>query len=595
MSYTILKKFRPIFCVPVALAMAGVLAVSSATAQKEDANASPEDAAVAHEQLFAESRYPSAATCSVCHPKQYEEWAVSQHSYAQLSPVYVALSNKINELASGSNGDFCLRCHSQVGANLGESPYLSNLDRHPTAREGITCVVCHRINKSYNKASGRIPLVEGGITEPVYGPAGNEELARVLEDPEFVVVTDPDKQGRKIHGEIKQFANISTPMFCGACHDVTLLNGFRLEEAFSEYRLSPAAKNGVTCQDCHMGKVQGVVSGYDEGPAAIVGGVPTKSRKLTTHVFAGPDYSVVHPGIFPHNTEAQELATLREWLQFDYTAGWGTDDFEDNVAEDAQFPERWSTADDRYDARDILVVQFERLDWAREKRLEVLRNGYHVGDIVTQQADEDGIRFSVQVKNATDGHNVPTGFTGERLVWLYVTVTDKEGTVIFKSGDLDPNGDVRDHESSYVHNGDVHLDEQLFDLRSRFVVGNLRGGERERIIPIPYPVTTIPFVRPSINSLIFTGEPATERNHRRGIEPLGERWANYTILGDALTGKGPYEATIQLKTNMAPVNLIGAIQDVGFDYGLSPRQVGDALRAGMEVLWERKVAFDISP
>ena len=344
-----------------------------------------------------------------------------------------------------------------------------------------------------------------------------------------------------------------------------------------------------------MGKVQGIVSGYDEGPAAIVGGVPTKTRKLTNHFFAGPDYSVIHPGIFPHNTEAQELATMEEWLQFDYKAGWGTDDFEDNVAEDAKFPERWSTADDRYDARDILVVQFERLAWAREKRLEVLRNGYHVGDIVTQQADEDGIRFSVQVKNATDGHNVPTGFTGERLVWLYVTVTDKEGTVIFKSGDLDPNGDVRDHESSYVHNGDVHLDEQLFDLRSRFVVGNLRGGERERIIPIPYPVTTIPFVRPSINSLIFTGEPATERNHRRGIEPLGERWANYTILGEALTGKGPYEATIQLKTNMAPVNLIGAIQDVGFDYGLSPRQVGDALRAGMEVLWERKVAFDISP
>ncbi len=101
------------------------------------------------------------------------------------------------------------------------------------------------------------------------------------------MTADPDKRGRKVHGEIKQFATISTPMFCGSCHDVTLLNGFRLEEAYSEYRLSPAAKNGVTCQDCHMGKVQGIVSGYDKGPAAIVGGVPTKSRKLTNHFFAG--------------------------------------------------------------------------------------------------------------------------------------------------------------------------------------------------------------------------------------------------------------------------------------------------------------------
>ena len=39
-------------------------------------------ASEAHEALFAEARYPSAGTCGTCHPKQYREWAVSQHSYA---------------------------------------------------------------------------------------------------------------------------------------------------------------------------------------------------------------------------------------------------------------------------------------------------------------------------------------------------------------------------------------------------------------------------------------------------------------------------------------------------------------------------------
>ena len=109
-------------------------------------------AAAEHEALFAESKFPSAATCGTCHPKQYKEWSVSQHSYSQLSPVYLSLSSEINELSSGSNGDFCLRCHSPIGANLGESPFMSNLDRHPTSREGITCVVCHRLNKTYNKS-----------------------------------------------------------------------------------------------------------------------------------------------------------------------------------------------------------------------------------------------------------------------------------------------------------------------------------------------------------------------------------------------------------------------------------------------------------
>ncbi len=558
------------------------------------ADAPAVEAAAAHADLFAESRYPSAGTCGTCHPKQYKEWSVSQHAYSQLSPVYLSLNNKINELANGTNGDFCLRCHNQVGANLGEDSFASNLDRHPTSREGITCVVCHRIDRDFNKASGRLALVEGGLTEPVYGPAGNAELARVLDNRDvYRVVTDPEEAGRKIHDEIKQFTSISKPVFCGSCHDVTLFNGFRLEEAFSEYRMSPAAGRGVTCQDCHMGKEQGVESGYEIGPAAIVGGEPTEPRKLTNHYFAGPDYSVIHPGIFPHNATAQQMATLEEWRQFDVAAGWGADEFEDKVTDDTEFPERWDSVDDRYDAREVLDEQFESLEWARLQRLEVLRNGYVLGDIVTEEASRDGIEFRVQVKNATDGHNVPTGFTGERLVWLEVTVTDREGTVVFKSGDRDPNGDLRDGHSAYVHAGEVTLDPYLFSLQSYFVTQNGRGGEIEHVIPIPYPVISLPRVLPSTLSLVFSGEPQTERNHKRSIEPLGDRWAAYEIDGDDLTGKGPYKADIKLISQPAPINLLVAIQSVGFDYGLTPRQAGDALIAGAQVLWQRELSFDV--
>jgi hypothetical protein len=552
-------------------------------------------AAADHEALFAESKFPSAATCGTCHPKQYKEWSVSSHSYAQLSPVYLSLSSEINELSSGSNGDFCLRCHSPIGANLGESPFMSNLDRHPTSREGITCVVCHRMDRDYNKRSGRLALVQGSLLEPVYGPMGNEEMARVLDNTDvYRVVTEEGKPGRKVHKEIKKFASLSQPVFCGTCHDVTLFNGFRLEEAFSEYRTSPAAAKGITCQDCHMGKEQGVATGYDVGPAAVVGGKPTMDRKSTSHFFAGPDYSVIHPGIFPHNAEAQEMASMREWLAFDHKAGWGTDEFEDKVTEDMKFPDRWSSVDDRYDAREILIKQFEHLEYARNLRLEVLRNGYGLGEVVTEESSEDGIQFKVRVSNLTDGHNVPTGFTGERLVWLHVTVTDRDGKVVLESGDLDPNGDVRDQESSFVHNGELPLDRQLFDIRSRFVVSNIRGGERERIIPIPYPVITIPFVRPSIQSLVLSGEPGTERNHRRGIEPLGYRWAKYKVDSDALTGKGPYKAKIELKAGMAPANLVGAIQGRGFDYAMSAREVVDGVAAGYEILREKEVTFNIS-
>ena len=567
-------------------------------AESEDAEAALDeteeeiDPEAAHEALFAEDRYPSASTCGTCHPKQFAEWSVSQHAYAQLSPVYMAVNNFLNFSTSSSMGDFCLRCHNQVGANLGESPFISNLERHPTSREGITCVVCHRIDTVYNKVSGRIALVEGDLLEPVYGPEGPEELERVLNDNSYRVVTEPDQLGRKIHTNVKKFAPISSSTFCGSCHDVTLFNGFRLEEAFSEYRTSPAAARGETCQDCHMGTVQGVASGYEYGPAAVVGGVPTKDRRLSSHFFSGPDYSVIHPGIFPHNAEAQQMASLAEWLEFDHEAGWGTDEFEDTVAEDYPFPERWESPDDRYDAREILEVQFERLDIAHEKRLEVLRNGYGLGEIEITEQSPDGIGFSVEVKNLTDGHNVPTGFTGERLIWLEIDVMDQDGKVVFKSGDRDPNGDLRDLHSLYVHNGELPLDEYLFSLQSKFVVNQGRGGEREAVIPIPYTITALPIVRPSTLSLVLTGEPPTERNHRQGIEPNGNRIANYQIDGDALTGKGPYTAQIRLNTQMIPVNLVAAVQRVGFDYNMSAREVADAVVEGSDVLWEKTITID---
>ena len=551
-------------------------------------------AATEHANLFIENDYPSATTCATCHPKHYKEWSVSQHSYAQLSPVYLSFSSFTNEITSGTNGDFCFRCHTPIGANMNEDPFMSNLDRHPSSREGITCIACHRMNKTYNKRSGRLAIQKGDLLAPVYGPKGGEELARVLDNTdEYRVVTEKGKPGRKIHTKAVKFESLSSSTFCGQCHDVTLLNGFRLEEAFSEYRMSPAAAKGTTCQDCHMGKEQGVPSGYEEGPAAVVGGKETNPRKLTNHIFAGPDYSVIHPGLFPHNVEAQELATMREWLQFDHEAGWGTDKFEDTVPEDMKFPSRWESVDDRYDAREILNVQFERLEWVRQKRLEVLNNGYSLGETVVTRSDKGGLAFKVKVENLTDGHNVPTGFAAERLIFMQVTVTDSTGKAIFKSGDYDPNGDVRDHESAYVINGDLPLDDQLFDLRGRILVTNSRGGERERVIPVPYPITTIPFLRPTTRSLILTGESPVERINRRSLAPLDYKWAKYEVDGDLLTGKGPYKAKMDFIAGMAPANLIGAIKNRGFDYAMSAREVAENVAAGYEVLASKEIVFDV--
>ena len=547
--------------------------------------------AAAHRQVLEEEgRFPSANTCATCHPAHYAEWSVSQHAYAQMSPIFNAMHGKILKLTNGTNGDFCIRCHTPVGMNLGEPEFMTNMDRHPTSREGVTCIVCHRLGEAYGKVSGRLAIVEGDIFDPVYGPMGDQELDRVIESDEFSVNPERGKAGRAIHAEVEVLPQMSESAVCGTCHDVNLVNGFRLEEAFSEYKATEAARQGISCQDCHMGTDPGVPSGYATEPAAVIGGKPTAPRKRTNHIFAGPDYPIIHPGIFPHNPKAAELATLREWLRFDHEAGWGTEEFEANVPEGYEFPDRWRFADDRYDAREIIEENERRLERADRERREILRVGYVLGEVEVSRAGPDGIAFAVEVRNGTNGHSVPTGFDAERLVFLQIDVKDADGNVVFQSGDRDPNGDVRDSHSVYVHNGELPLDKYLFSLQSRFLVRMVRGGEREQVLALNYSPDPLPFLRPSTRATVLLARPVGARKHRMVIPPLQSKWPEYEVSREALQGtRGPYTADIRLIAQAVPVNLIHEIADVGFDYWMSPREVATRVVEGAEVLWERTV------
>ncbi len=562
-----------------------------------------QDAQAAHEALFAESRYPSATTCKTCHPNHYREWSVSAHAYAQMSPVFNAMHAAIVKLTNGSNGDFCIRCHTPVGMNMEEPVFMSNLDRHPTSREGITCISCHRVNKPYGKISGRQALVEGDIFEAVYGTRGNENLQKTIDEGKIILQPERGKPGRAVHSKVEKIPFLATSGFCGTCHDVNLFNGFRLEEAFSDFKTSPASAQGITCQDCHMGKVPGEFVGrgddperdanYAWEPAATIGGKSTPPRKRTNHMFAGPDYSIVHPGIFPHNVEAQEFATLREWLQFDYNAGWGTDAFEDTVSEDKVYPERWTTWDDRVDGLEIIEQNLQLLKDIEEERYAVLRAGYKLGNIEVEKVDQGGIKFKIEVRNGMNGHSTPTGFDAERLVYLRVTVTDKNGKEVFISGDVDPNGDVRDLHSLYVHDGKLPLDKYLFSLQSRFLVRMARGGEREQVLAVNYSPDPLPFIRPSTRATALLGRPVGARKHRQVIPPLSSKWPKYKVSKSQLKGsEPPYQVNVKMIAQMVPVNLIFEIKDVGFDYGMSPREVADAIIEGQQVLYDRTITLE---
>ena len=573
---------------------------------------------LSHAALFKDNCFPSAKECAACHPQHYREWSVSPHAYAQLSPVFNAMSNKLNALTAGTLGDFCIRCHTPVGMALSEPLSGTNLDRHPASREGVTCITCHRINQTWGKGSGRQALVTGDVHEVVYGPQGNSLLQEVLANPDkygpLKTSENPDVRGRDIHSKSHRFFEITRPGFCGACHDVFAPNGFRLEDAFSEYKHSPSALiHGHTCQDCHMGTEHGLPSGYSMAPAAIVGNVSTPVRKHTNHMIIGPDYPIIHRGLFPHNVDAIKeegeidrisiatngieretgLATMREWLYFDDTGGWGKPEFEANVTEDTYFPAPWDNKHKRLEARKILNDQYKLLAEANQARLQLLKVAYKLSDICIEEATKDNLDFEVKIINGTPGHGVPTGFDAERLVFLRVHVWDPNGRLVFQSGDLDPNGDVRDSHSFYVHNGKLPLDRHLVSLQSKFITRNLRGGEREQILNVPFSIDPLPYIRPETRPFTVLGRPVGARKHKQNVEPDGFRLAEYSLKHNQLPSRGQYTIRIQLIAGMVPVNLVHEISDVGFDYGMSAKQIAKGVVDGHLVIQERITCVNV--
>ena len=116
------------------------------------------------EAFYADESYPSASQCAGCHQQIYNEWASSNHAYASISPMFHKFEQAVTDLTQGTIGSFCVRCHQQVGTQKGEARYLPLWDRSRVAREGITCITCHRVKEEYGKVNGERTIEPGDIS-----------------------------------------------------------------------------------------------------------------------------------------------------------------------------------------------------------------------------------------------------------------------------------------------------------------------------------------------------------------------------------------------------------------------------------------------
>ncbi|MGI9303443.1 MAG: SUMF1/EgtB/PvdO family nonheme iron enzyme [Gammaproteobacteria bacterium] len=162
--------------------------------------------------------------CGRCHPVQFEDWRNSRHSVAMGPGVYGQLVGLAPDSSDAHQA--CLRCHAPLAEQADHlATALAGKDDGALHMQGLVCAACH---------------VRSGQW---YGPPprGGRAAARMDSLPHRGFVAN---------------AAFEDSRFCAACHqfdrDGFALNGKLLENTHAEWAESRYAKDGVTCQSCHM-------------------------------------------------------------------------------------------------------------------------------------------------------------------------------------------------------------------------------------------------------------------------------------------------------------------------------------------------------
>jgi hypothetical protein len=173
----------------------------------------------------------SAETCGRCHRAIHDAWKSSVHAHSMEDRVF----QDSLELAEGEFGAgarrVCLSCHAPVAARIGDLALARKV-----SWEGVTCDYCHSIR-------------DVSLDGP--NPRAKVEFSLVKSGPLKDAVSNS-------HGTAYSAIH-SSSLACAGCHEYANALGFPVLTTYSEWKASAAAREGKTCQSCHMYSVAGHV------------------------------------------------------------------------------------------------------------------------------------------------------------------------------------------------------------------------------------------------------------------------------------------------------------------------------------------------
>ncbi|MCB1943338.1 MAG: hypothetical protein H6942_00320 [Candidatus Accumulibacter sp.] len=242
----------PVFLLALAGCGQGGTAVPPIIAAPAAAAASSDQAAIATfldrhwaRPLAAQGRVPDGfsaveaslapADCGSCHVEQYRDWQTALHARA-MGPGLMGQLVEMDPAAREQHQE-CIRCHAplaeqadalvaEIAAAKPASPGKTGLPSSLHA-QGVVCAACHVRSQQRS------------------GPPRRDRSA-----------PDAMQQALLPHAGFVATTAFEDSRFCSACHqfqpDEYALNGKLLENTYEEWKSSRHAREGRSCQSCHM-------------------------------------------------------------------------------------------------------------------------------------------------------------------------------------------------------------------------------------------------------------------------------------------------------------------------------------------------------
>ena len=349
--------------------------------------------------------FPTAAYCGHCHQASAAQWRQSAHANSN-RPIWYQRNVQLLKAEKGTEYmHHCEGCHDPIAVLSGQlTP--GKPTNHAYDADGITCSVCHSIQKVTTRGTGSYVM---GVPA-VLVDENDQPITRPVSDAE--VLAHLDRHSKAV---MKDF--YKTPEYCASCHKAALprqLNDYKWLRAFSvydEWQASSFAKQSPlpfyvkdsvsTCQTCHMQR---------EALSAGVNDPGAKNGKLASHRWMGGNTLI--PAFYGYTEQSTKLIA--------------------------------------YLKNNVLNVDLFGLE----------REGQEgdVGTVVAPMglvdykiAAGERLTADVVIQNKGAAHSLVPEQRDMYESWVNFTVKDASGKTLAESGFLKPSGDLDERSHSFTN------------------------------------------------------------------------------------------------------------------------------------------------